>query len=83
MGRSNYGACCCVPAYRTGLIVPFPFVVWIRQPHPPPTREGIAAMPWRTPLGGLIGAVAVVAGLLFVDRAGAGTFGGLTARRTS
>jgi transporter family-2 protein len=64
-------------AYRTGLIVAFPFVVWICQPHPLPTREGIAAMRWwaarRVDRRG-----AAVAGLLFVGQAGAGTFGGLT-----
>jgi transporter family-2 protein len=43
-----------------------------------PTAEGIAAMPWWAPLGGLIGAFAVVAGLLFVNQVGAGTLGGLT-----
>jgi transporter family-2 protein len=35
-------------------------------------------MPWWAPLGGLIGAFAVVAGLLFVDKVGAGAFAGLT-----
>jgi transporter family-2 protein len=59
-------------------IVALLFVVWVCQPHPLPTREGLAAMPWWAPLGGLIGAVAVVAGLLFVGQVGAGTFGGLT-----
>lgn len=59
-------------------IVAFLSIVWMCQPHPFPTRESIAAMPWWAPLGGLIGAFAVVAGLLFVGRVGAGTFGGLT-----
>ena len=40
-------------------------------PRPLPTAQGIAGMPWWAPLGGLIGAVAVVTGLLFVDRVGA------------
>lgn len=35
-------------------------------------------MPWWAPLGGLAGAFAVVAGLLFVDRVGAGVYAGLT-----
>jgi transporter family-2 protein len=35
-------------------------------------------MPWWAPLGGLIGSFAVIAGLLFVGKVGAGTFGGLT-----
>lgn len=47
-------------------------------PRPLPTLESIGAMPWWAPLGGVIGAFAVVAGLLFVDTVGAGTFAGLT-----
>lgn len=47
-------------------------------PHPLPTEKGLAAMPWWAPLGGLIGAFAVVAGLFFVGTVGAGTFAGLT-----
>jgi transporter family-2 protein len=35
-------------------------------------------MPWWAPLGGLVGAGAVVAGLLFVSKVGAGAFAGLT-----
>jgi hypothetical protein len=35
-------------------------------------------MPWRPPLGGVIGAFAVIARLLFVDKEGAGAFAGLT-----
>ena len=59
-------------------VVAFLSVVWVCQPHPFPTRESIAAMPWWAQLGGLIGAFAVVAGLIFVGQVGAGTFGGLT-----
>ncbi len=47
-------------------------------PRPLPTLEGISTMPWWAPLGGLVGAFAVVAGLLFVNEVGAGTFAGLT-----
>ena len=43
-----------------------------------PTAEGIAGMPWWAPLGGLVGAFAVVAGLIFVNQVGAGAFAGLT-----
>jgi transporter family-2 protein len=53
-------------------------VVMACQPRPLPTVTGILSMPWWAPLGGLVGAFAVVAGLLFVDRVGAGTFAGLT-----
>ena len=35
-------------------------------------------MPWWAPLGGLVGAFAVIAGLLFVNKVGAGPFAGLT-----
>jgi bacterial/archaeal transporter family-2 protein len=43
-----------------------------------PTSQGVAAMPWWALLGGLVCAVAVVTGLLFVDRVGTGVFAGLT-----
>jgi transporter family-2 protein len=52
--------------------------VCLCQPRPMPTAEGVAAMPWWAPLGGLVGALAVVAGLLFVNQVGAGAFAGLT-----
>lgn len=53
-------------------------VVALCLPRPLPTAEGISTMPWWAPLGGLIGAFAVVTGLLFVDRVGAAAFAGLT-----
>lgn len=59
-------------------IVAFLAVVFLCQLRPLPTREGMGGMPWWAPLGGLAGAFAVVAGLLFVDKIGAGAFGGLT-----
>jgi transporter family-2 protein len=59
-------------------IVAFLFVVFVCAPRPLPTMEGIGTMPWWAPLGGLVGAFAVVAGLLFVNRVGAGTLAGLT-----
>jgi bacterial/archaeal transporter family-2 protein len=40
--------------------------------RPLPTIEGINAMPWRAPLAGLTGAVAVFAGLALIDKLGAG-----------
>src|SRR5471030_152801 len=52
--------------------------VFLCAPRPLPTTEGIAAMPWWAPLGGSIGAFAVIAGLLFVSQVGAGAFAGLT-----
>ena len=59
-------------------IIAFLGVLFLCQPRPRPSVDGIAGMPWWAPLGGIIGAFAVVAGLLFVDRVGAGVFGGLT-----
>jgi transporter family-2 protein len=53
-------------------------VLMFCMPRPLPTAEGITGMPWWAPLGGLVGALAVVAGLLFVDKVGAGAFAGLT-----
>ena len=35
-------------------------------------------MPWWAPLGGILGSFAVIVGLLFVDRVGAGALAGLT-----
>ena len=59
-------------------IVALMMVLWLCLPRPMPTADGISGMPWWAPLGGLIGSFAVVAGLLFVDKVGAGTFAGLT-----
>lgn len=47
------------------------------HPRPLPAASGVGAMPWWAPLGGLTGAVAVVAGLMFIDKIGAGPFNGL------
>ncbi len=46
-------------------------------PRPLPTLQGVASMPWWAPLAGLVGAVAVFAGLLFADKIGAGPLNGL------
>ncbi len=59
-------------------IVALLMVLWLCLSTPMPTAKGIAAMPWWAPLGGLVGAFAVVMGLLFVDKIGAGPFAGLT-----
>jgi bacterial/archaeal transporter family-2 protein len=47
-------------------------------PQPLPTAAGVAAMPWWAPLGGVVGAFAVIAGLMFVGEVGAGAFAALT-----
>lgn len=59
-------------------IVAFLGVLVLCIPRPLPTVAAISQMPWWAPLGGLVGAVAVVAGLLFVGKVGAGSFAGLT-----
>ena len=61
-----------------GLIMALFIIVAAVFPRPLPTAEGLANMPWWAPLGGIIGAFAVVAGLLFVDKVGAGPFAALT-----
>jgi transporter family-2 protein len=60
--------------------IPVVFVfalVFLLRPSPLPTREDIAGVRWWMPLAGITGAVAVFAGLLFVDKVGAGAFNGL------
>ena len=52
--------------------------LWLCVPSPLPSSDKLASMPWWAPLGGVIGAFAVIAGLLFVGTVGAGTFAGLT-----
>ena len=47
-------------------------------PRPLPTAAGLQAMPWWAPVGGIVGAVAVYAGLTLVTTIGAGPFNGLT-----
>lgn len=59
-------------------IVAFLMVLFFCLPSPLPTARGLASMPWWAPLGGLLGAFAVIMGLLFVDKIGAGPFAGLT-----
>jgi transporter family-2 protein len=53
-------------------------VLMLCMPRPLPTAQGVGGMPWWAPLGGLAGGFAVIAGLLFVDKVGAGAFAGLT-----
>lgn len=59
-------------------VVALMMCVFACLPRPLPTGPGVGAMPWWAPLGGLVGAGAVITGLLFVDRVGAGPFAGLT-----
>jgi transporter family-2 protein len=59
-------------------IVALLVVVFLCLPSPLPSLDGVRNMPWWAPLGGLVGAFAVVTGLLFVEKVGAGAFAGLT-----
>jgi bacterial/archaeal transporter family-2 protein len=59
-------------------IVAFLLILFFCQPMPLPSTGSLSQMPWWAPMGGLIGAFAVVAGLLFVQQLGAGTLSGLT-----
>lgn len=59
-------------------IVAFLFVLFLCLPRPLPGAEGLAVMPWWAPLGGLVGSFAVICGLIFVNKVGAGAFAGLT-----
>lgn len=54
------------------------FCLFLCLPIPLPSLNDIKAMPWWAPFGGVVGAFAVVAGLLYVHTIGAGTFAGLT-----
>jgi bacterial/archaeal transporter family-2 protein len=59
-------------------IVTFFFVAFFIQPHPLPSLADIETLPWWAPVGGLVGAVQVYAGLRFIHKVGAGPFVGLT-----
>jgi len=48
------------------------------MPRPLPTTGDVASMPWWAPLGGIVGAVAVFAGLLLIQKLGAGPVNGVT-----
>ena len=52
-------------------------LLFLTRPRPLPSAEQFSAVPWWAPLGGIAGAVAVFAGLVFVDKVGAGAFNGL------
>ena len=52
-------------------------VAFLLRPYPLPQSDDLKGVRWWMPLAGVAGAVAVFAGLLFVDEVGAGTFNGL------
>ena len=64
-------------AVSFGPIFAFFLCAFAVLPKPLPGIEGITAMPWCAPLGGLAGAVAVFAGLTMVDKIGAGPMNGM------
>ncbi len=59
------------------LVVFFMAALFAVIPRPLPTASDVIGTPWWAPLGGLTGAAAVVAGLMFVDKIGAGPFNGI------
>ncbi len=61
-----------------GLVTMFFIGAFAILPRPLPTVEGLRSMPWWAPIGGLVGAVAVYAGLVLVQKVGAGPYTGLT-----
>jgi transporter family-2 protein len=65
-------------AVSFALITAFFFCLLATFPYPLPSVEALANMPWWAPLGGLVGAVQVYAGLTLVHRVGAGPFVGIT-----
>lgn len=56
----------------------FFLAMFLILPHPLPTSENLASMPWWAVVGGLVGAVQVYAGLTLVTKVGAGSFVGIT-----
>jgi transporter family-2 protein len=65
-------------AVSFALITAFFICVYAMFPTPVPTIQGLSSMPWWAPIGGLVGAVQVFAGLTLVHRVGAGPFVGFT-----
>ena len=65
-------------AISFGLVAMFFIGAFAIMPKPLPTAEGFRTMPWWAPVGGLVGAVAVYAGLAFVQKVGAGPYTALT-----
>ena len=65
-------------AVSFALITFFFVALFFIMPHPLPTANNLMTMPWWAPLGGLVGAVQVYAGLTQVNKVGAGIFMGVT-----
>jgi transporter family-2 protein len=60
------------------LIAAFFICIFAMFPSPLPGAAQLSTMPWWAPLGGLVGAVQVYAGLTLVQKVGAGSFVGIT-----
>jgi transporter family-2 protein len=60
------------------LVTFFFAALFIINPDPLPKQEDLAMMPWWAPVGGLVGAVQVYAGLTLINKVGTGTYMGLT-----
>ncbi len=52
--------------------------LFLCMPRPLPSVGDFAAMPWWAPLGGIVGAVAVFAGFILIQKLGAGPVNGVT-----
>lgn len=65
-------------AISFSLITFFFLAMFFIFPHPLPSAMDIKTLPWWAPIGGLVGAVQVYAGLRFVNKVGAGPFVGFT-----
>lgn len=65
-------------AVSFSLITFFFLAAFLIMPHPLPTVQDLASLPWWAVLGGLVGAVQVYAGLTQVNKVGAGPFMGFT-----
>ena len=60
-------------------LITFFFVgAFLVMPHPLPTTQDLASLPWWAVVGGLVGAVQVYAGLTQVNKVGSGPFMGFT-----
>ena len=60
------------------LITAFFICLFAMFPSPLPSVDHLTSMPWWAPIGGLVGAVQVYAGLTLVHKVGAGPFVGFT-----
>jgi transporter family-2 protein len=52
--------------------------LFVCMPRPLPSVGDLAAMPWWAPLGGIVGAVAVFAGFILIQKLGAAPVNGVT-----